>query len=417
MHVWMLIWSYWPASQGGAERQCRLISPYLVDRGIHLTVVTARLSFLSKAVEKDGTVPVNRIGLLVPLMFLIPNFVGSVIRFFGGSKDRSGKPLNVWSDELIFKVRFWSSLPFVWLGRLFFMQAFAVKVFRNRKSLDLIHVHETGWLGALAVFLGSMLHIPVVCKEATYPPFPVIGWDVPLSWYLRRVQRNAFYIALNNQVRDEIIDQGCAAERVSVVPNAVRLPTQKAVPEQSKILLYVGNFSQGAFLKGFDVLFTAWAEAVLLIPDCRLVLAGAGENTTWKARVRELGCEASVEFLGFVNEPATLYQDAALLVLPSRVEGMSNALLEALSWGVPVLVSDIPGNRAVVREGRNGMLVPSGDAAALAVAMIHLMQSPGLRTQMGEYGRAMAENDFHADTVSSQLVSLYKRLSKQTMST
>ena len=201
-----------------------------------------------------------------------------------------------------------------------------------------------------------------------------------------------------------------------MIPNAVLLPEKLAAPVQSRTILYVGNFSQGGGLKGFDVLFKAWAKVAAQVSDYRLVLAGGGNSDTWKNMVQELGCGGSVEFKGFVSDPACLYREAAMLVLPSRVEGMSNALLEAMSWGLPVVVSDIPGNRAVVCEGQNGIVVPSGDVKALATAIVHLINLPELRAQMGRLGRAMVENNLNVNIVSSQLVSLYKRLCLQDMS-
>lgn len=414
MHIWMLIWDYWPGLQGGAERQCRLISPHISKRGVNVTVVTARLSFFSKARENDGLVSICRIGIVVPLLIALSKFFVVGTNYLFGRKSRSEKKCKVPHDDLIFKLRFWSSLPFLWFARFYFMVAFSVKMFRNRKKLDLIHVHETGWLGAFAIFLGERFHIPVVCLEATYPPFPVIGWDVPFGWYLRRFQQQGSYVALNEQVKKEIASKIGQSGHVTVVPNAVLFPEERSIPAESKTVLYVGNFSQGGDLKGFDVLFKAWAEVKAQIFGCKLVLAGGGNNDTWKAMVQDLGCEESVVFKGFVSEPALLYQEAAMLVLPSRIEGMSNALLEAMSWGLPVLVSDIPGNRAVVMEGQNGMLVPAGDAKSLADAMVHLMSLPDLRAQMGSKGRLMVEKNCNIDTVASQLVKMYENLSFQT---
>jgi len=77
------------------------------------------------------------------------------------------------------------------------------------------------------------------------------------------------------------------------------------------------------------------------------------------------------------------------------------------------LVSDIPGNRAVVQEGQNGMLVSAGDAKALADALVHLMSLPDLRAQMGSVGRLLVEKKCNVETVASQLASMYEHLYSQ----
>jgi glycosyltransferase involved in cell wall biosynthesis len=391
----MLIWSYWPAAQGGAERQCRLISPYLARKGIEVRVLTARLRFSTPSQEQDGAVSLERLG-------------GPWLPLILGAQRLMSWP---WTRRLQAQpaLAFWVHLPFTWLARLVFMLALALRLRKNHPPLDLLHAHESGWLGALAVRLGASFRLPVVCKVATYPPFPCIGWDVPGAAVLRRVQRQGFLLALNTQVQKELLEVGCAPCQVSLLPNAVQVPEEQAQPEQATKVLYVGNLSQGAALKGFDLLFAAWAQVAPLLPQVQLLVAGAGDDRPWRAEVEGLGCKDSVHFQGFVADLSPLYRQAALLILPSRVEGMSNALLEAMSWGLPVLASDIVGNRAVVRSGENGLLVPP-QVEALAEALLDLMKSPERRKSMGTAGRQLMQEQFHPELLASRLVQCYTRL-------
>ena len=404
MKIWMIIWSYYPAPEGGAERQCRLICPFLIGQGVDVTIVTARLSRQNKESAGDKKDTVRRLGIFIPLFsFLIKNSLTLLNQLFKNSKQ----------DQLKQKLSFWLVLPWVWLSRLNFMLEFLLFSRKSCKNVAVFHVHETGWLGAFGSLVGKMFSVPVLCKEATYPSFPPLGWDVPFSWFLRKYQKQAHYVALNAHVKKDIIANGCSTEKVTVIPNAVLLPENIACPEESKVVLYVGNFSQGAHQKGFDILFDAWKQVNDNTSDFKLVMAGGGFFDNWKSLVRELGCEDSVIFSGFVDTPSILYLDAAMLVLPSRVEGMSNALLEALSFGLPVIVSDIPANRAVVENERNGIIVAVEDSVALANAIIDFMQNPAKRKEFGSYGRKIAENKFHPSAVSSDLFDLYRKLLKR----
>ncbi len=403
MKVWMMVWSYWPGPQGGAERQCRLICPFLNKYNIRCTVVTAWLSWKSQKAELDGDIAIQRIGYFIPIFTTICSGINYVIRKVSKSDFTN-------FDERIHKYSFWLGLPFVWFSRLFFMLEFFLYGWLNRKEVDVIHVYETGWLAGLGVLFGKIFKVKVVCREATYPPFPIIGWDVPFFWVLKKVRKKTNLIALNSHVKNEMIAVGCSENQISVIPNAVVLPEGLATPDTSKIVLYVGNFSQGAYLKGFDVIFNSWQIVQQNRPDLKLVMAGGGDSSTWKNLVNELGIDSSVIFKGFVKKPEALYRKAGLMILPSRVEGMSNALLEAMSFGLPVVVSDIPANRAVVENGKSGVLVKVEDEQVLADGIIQMMENPEMRSSYGLRGRNIIEERFQPDAVSRDLVSLYSQL-------
>lgn len=413
MNVLMLIWSYWPGPQGGAERQCRLISQYIVLKNCTCTIVTAKLSLKDKSREYDGLTSVRRVGHLLPFL----NTIKSIFEKWG-ERILSGRSTGCRArqqdlhdfDKYRQKMGFWLALPWVWLGRLNFICELFFWIYKNRSSINIIHAHESGWLGAVAILFGKLFNIEVVCKSATLPPFPQIGWDVPFRMILRTFQRRSHLIVLNQIIREQLVHDGFPSSAISVIPNAVYIPSCCAFPEQSNKVLYVGNFSQGAYLKAFDVLFKAWSIVHRKNDTIRLVVAGGGDVTFWKNLVFELGCSATVEFLGFVSDPAILYEKAGLFVLPSRVEGMSNALLEALSYGLPVVASDISPNQAVIDQTESAVLVEVGNEKALAEAILMLMADPQRRAKMGKCGRHLVEKRHLVETIAVDLVSLYQDL-------
>src|SRR5262249_38820693 len=119
------------------------------------------------------------------------------------------------------------------------------------------------------------------------------------------------------------------------------------------------------------------------------VIAGAGPLTNEVEDVaEELGSDA-LEYLGFRADPATVYDDAALLLLPSSHEGMPLVVLEAFSWALPVVAYDIAGVRDVVVDGRNGLLVrPADGVDGLERALDRLFRDPVERERLGKAARA-----------------------------
>jgi glycosyltransferase involved in cell wall biosynthesis len=139
-------------------------------------------------------------------------------------------------------------------------------------------------------------------------------------------------------------------------------------------------------------------------------LPGAGHFTDdYVARCRSKA-GANVRFLGAVygQDLASLWQHAALVVLPSSMEGLSIALLEAMSFGRPVLASDIPENEEVL-EGI-GATFRSGDAESLGSAMRVLLESPTLREERGAQGRSRIAERYGWDRVVRETVTIYQSL-------
>lgn len=391
-------------STGGAERQCRFLGPYLKKEGVIVTVITAWLSYDYHRRELDGASTVIRLGIFAPLFRIFVRAVTQLNnRLFGGFYSNAG-------DEGAKGINYWISVPFVWVSRLLFIAELFVWGYFHRNAVDCIHVHETGWLGAVGVLLGRCLNKPVVCKAATTPVFPVLGWDVPFRFLLRMHQKSPHIILLNDFAKEELIREGWQNEDYSVIPNAVRLPAEQAYPAKSDMVLYVGNLCQGAYLKGFDVLFGAWSIVANKNRKAKLVVAGAGDTSGWKKVLQELGCVDSVKFTGFIDNLEPYFLQAGMFVLPSRVEGMSNALLEACSYGVPVIISDIPANKAVIERSDAGVLVEQENPEALAEAIIDCLDKPTIRIEMGKHGRALIEMCYQGNQVAAQLSNLYAKL-------
>lgn len=179
-------------------------------------------------------------------------------------------------------------------------------------------------------------------------------------------------------------------------------------------VLAVGRLS---YYKGFDVLLRAVAQ----VPEANLLLIGSGERETQlKALARELDIAARVRFAGHVDD-ATLeqaYREAQVFCLPSveRTEAFGMVLLEAMRARLPVIASAIEGSGVgyVVADGVSGVLVPPGDAAALARALARMTGDRDLRARLGAGGAARWREEFTLDRCAERVLALYRSLVAQT---
>ena len=127
------------------------------------------------------------------------------------------------------------------------------------------------------------------------------------------------------------------------------------------------------------------------------------------AILSRLAAEPGIGWLGPVADVREVWRRAAIAVLPSTYgEGVPKALLEAAACARPIVASDVPGCREAVRAGKNGILVPPGDSAALADAIAALVADPVLRASMGEAGRSLVEGGFAEEIIARETLALYR---------
>lgn len=204
--------------------------------------------------------------------------------------------------------------------------------------------------------------------------------------------RSDAVIAVSDDVAFHCRDLGADPASVRTVPNGVDLqrfrPGPAPDPNSPPVVLFLGRLIGN---KGPDTALAAFERLRRSGLDARLRLVGDGpERRRLEAMVRGMEHRDDVELVGAVDDPERHLAGAAVLVRPSRTEGMSLALLEAMAAGVPVVASDIPANRELLGDG-GGRLVPVGDPDALARAVAGLLADPAARQRVARAGRVVAE--------------------------
>ena len=162
--------------------------------------------------------------------------------------------------------------------------------------------------------------------------------------------------------------------------------------------------------KGIRFLLEAVALLVTQYPQLRIEILGEGsEREELESQVTARGLKGHVRFLGYVSPEETprYYQRASIFVLPSLNEGMSNALLEALASGLPLVVTDTGGSKELVTEGENGLYIQKESAESIRKALEKLLEDETIRERMGEASRRRAEKQSWG-SVAEQYVDIYK---------
>jgi glycosyltransferase involved in cell wall biosynthesis len=262
----------------------------------------------------------------------------------------------------------------------------ALRLRRMARGVDVVHFH-TARAHALAPALAGLPIRRVVTRRMDYVPRggPYARW-----LYNRAVD---VVIAISEGVRAALLQAGVEPARIRVVPSGVDLEACRAeagARERLRAEWGWGANDVGVALvgvlerrKGHHLLLEAALRAA---GQLRYVFCGAGsEEAALRAQARPLG--ARVRFLGFRTDVADVLAAADVAVLPSLHEGLGVAALEAMAAARPVIASRVGGLGEVMAGGEAGILIPPGDATALADALADLAADPALRHRLGVAGR------------------------------
>ncbi len=365
-------------SRGGAERQCWLLSEWLANAGVPVTILTRDEGMGAGLPSRPITV--HRLPLR------------------GGG----------------------------FIAGLGYALAAACWLAARGAHFGILHAHQALSPALAAIFAKRLrpryrVVVKVACSGA-WSDFR-LAQDRPL--YQRRMallREVDQFVVLNRESAAELQAVGLGEVPASLMPNGVDSrrftpaePAERAtlrarlgIPMDEPVALFVGRLERR---KGLDILLAAWDELIRRETSARLLIAGLGDAAAWIREAHALSVGDRIAFLGGREDVADLYRAADVFVFPSRAEGCPNAVLEAMASGLPVVVTDVAGNREVVGEdGKAGWLVPAEAPAALAEAVATLLSSPALRREVSAAGRARVLEQFDIQRVGAQYLSLYESL-------
>lgn len=302
------------------------------------------------------------------------------------------------------------------------------------ESLDIASILRFGTLVKLLRFAVSLrrqgptiVHIFFNDSAVVGPPFAKLGgakvvvarrdmgyWYTPfLLRLLRMANRWVDVLVANSEaVRANVIDkEHMPKERTHVIYNGYRLPEaaepRAAAPGGAPVIGIVATLRE---VKRHADLIAAMPLVLEEVPEARLRIVGDGPlRSDLAADVARRGLTDRVEFAGEVQDPAAEIRTFAVGVLCSESEGFSNAIIEYLACGVPVVCTNVGGNAEIVRDGYNGYLVPVGDSSRLAAAIVTVLRARSSNDDLQRNALATAKR-YSLESMIAEYDSLYGRL-------
>jgi glycosyltransferase involved in cell wall biosynthesis len=381
-YVVMLVNEYPPLRVGGAEKQAERLSKYLVERGWQPCVITRGSKGLLGDELRDG------------------------IRIL--------RPLTVGPGKL-------KTISFV-LGALW-------QLWLLRDHYQILHAHLAFGPALAAVIASRFLGKNTIVKLGNSGEFGDILTS-KTTWRgrmrLSAIRQWAdIVIVLDDAMKEEAITAGFHRDRIRKMSNGIdakslsassTLSTSKYIPlpDHKTIAIFVGRLTKQ---KSITTVLQALSIAAQSCPSLHLVLLGDGpERSALEDQVTSLAINEHVTFAGYQENVESYLRGAHIFVLPSLSEGISNALLEAMSYGLPCLASSVGGNVEVLDHGKYGILLPPNDVHAWAGALEQMAAVASLRLEMGELARQRILQKYDFAVIGKKYEELYEELYEEVLS-
>ncbi|PYX43034.1 MAG: glycosyl transferase family 1 [Acidobacteria bacterium] len=289
----------------------------------------------------------------------------------------------------------------------------------RRERFRVVHTHDL-WSNLLGVPAARLARVPAIVSSRR----DLAHFD----WYqgkrrhwLRRIQNLSGVVLANaTPIRDALISEDrFAPEKLRVIHNGVDTEKfQRAQRDRARLFPDVGNEmlvvlvgNMHSDVKGHPWLIAAAPTVVREFPEVRFVFAGDGElRPTFAAQVAQLGLESTFKFLGRRSDIPEILASCDLAVLPSRAEGLPNAVLEYMAAGLPTIASRVGGMAELIQDGVTGLLVPAEDANALAGALLQFLRDPEQARQIANDGQRFAVENFSFERLIREIDELYGEL-------
>lgn len=273
---------------------------------------------------------------------------------------------------------------------------------------DILHFH-TKRAHALSLWLGRPPEglRRVVTRRMDYP--------MRRNWYERSLYNRKVdgVIAISEKIAALLIAGGVQRKKIRVIYSGVEVASLEIPPASTerKNAPVVGMVAALEERKGHRFLFEAAAELKRQGHRLHYKIAGAGaEREKLRQLAAALGLREEIEFVGFVADVTGFLASIDLFVLPSLFEGLGVAALEAMAAGRPVVATEVGGLSELVEDRRTGLLVPPGDAHALARAIRELVSDDSLMLELGENGRRRVAERFTMERMARQNEAYYYEL-------
>ncbi len=352
--------------------------------------------------------------------------IGRQMGYFLAAQPQSGKALR-YSVVDTRGPWFLGSSPWHITLSVFYLAGAALRLVQLRLSAAcaVVHVNITGRGSTLRKII-----LTAICRALALPyllhvhDYDYAGDYTRQGPFLRRLVRGMFggasrVLVLGTQAQRDLAETlPLPLDRIQVLPNAVPdpLPARPAAAPLKQAaaapLHHVVFFGYLSARKGVPELLRALATPGLAARPWRATLAGGGPVDEFRAEAASLGLADRVAFPGWVDQArvTALCNEADILVLPSHAEGLAMSVLEGLAHGLAVVTTPVGAHADVIQPEDSGLLVPPGDIAALAGALIRVMDDAALRARLREGARRRFVERFDVRGYADRLRQLHASL-------
>ncbi|HVB22658.1 MAG TPA: glycosyltransferase family 4 protein [Ktedonobacteraceae bacterium] len=397
---------------GGAEKQALMQGRCLRARGIEATVLTFHHDSSWPVEEEIEGLPIIRVG-------------GKLLHH----RKRFPRPCQklLYLIALIFMG--WS----LWL---------------RRQHFDILHIYHLNLMALPAALACWLAHKPMIAAIRStgsgisthqsllagsldpYLPFLRVPGRIKTDNDLEDLERlgkpivrlthalllhiQAVIVVLSSRMLDYPSAHNFSLPNIQLIPNGIDItrfqPRAESIPAE-EIAWTVICVARLSYEKGIDVLLQAWHLVHNEAPQARLLIVGDGPLfAQLQCMAQELDISHCITFAGTQHDiPAQLHR-GSIAVLPSRSEGMPNAILEAMACGIPCVATRVSGSEDIIQHGKNGLLVDVYDYQAMAQAILTLLHDPERTHRYGRAARERIEQAYALDHITDQYIALYQRI-------
>ncbi len=286
----------------------------------------------------------------------------------------------------------------------------------RRRRYDVLHSHEFT-MNAYVFAAGLLARKPTVATVHGNLEYVAAHWR--RRWFYQLLTRfGGPMAAVSRETRRRLVEElGLPAKHMRVIANGVELPDGPhdaaeirrwrrdfGLPEEGAIVAMVGRLQH---VKGHDVMLAALPLLKAEGRAVKLAIVGQGERReALVAQMHRLGLDEDVIFVGYRENVGARLEAFDVIAAPSRYEGLSLAVIEAMAARRPVVATRVGGNPEAIEDGLSGLLVPPEDPAALAAACGRLLDDPAFAARLGAAARERVENEFS----KARMVADYQRL-------
>ncbi|AOY90155.1 glycosyltransferase [Marinobacter salinus] len=285
-------------------------------------------------------------------------------------------------------------------------------------SIDIVHCHQyTPWVYGTLAAVGKGKTV-VFTEHGRFHP-DRYRYKALLANRLLAMVTDSI-VAISEATRSALARyEFIPKRRIEVIYNGIKpLKVTREDSERTKVSLGVplgvpvlGTVARLDPVKNQGMMLDAFARVLERHPECRMVLVGDGpDRKMLEDRANILKITNRVIFTGFKTEPGLYLSIFDIFILSSHTEGTSMTLLEAMSLGIPCVVTDVGGNPEIVENEKSGILVPSRSDEQLAGALCRLIEDRSLRSYLGDAGLRRFEEGFSAAAMTDKYQSLYLQL-------